>query len=233
MTCSIPSAILTLALFKTVFAFLDGRFSFISFGPFKGVLLYSLLGWAGIAFLGYGLGPLFRLHTARRNRVLAGLGIAFIFAFLVLRFIDRYGDPTPWTVQLSPMQTAMDFMRVSKYPPSLDFVLATLGPMLLLLPELTHWRGKAMEVLRTFGRTPFFYYVLHIYLIHGLATIIGLTQGFSFAQFIDPINPPKNFGFPLPTVFGLWFVVVASLYPACRWFEGVRQRRRDWWLSYL
>jgi uncharacterized membrane protein len=216
----------------TAFAFLDGRFAMINAGPLKGVLLYSVLGWAGVAFVGYGLGPIF-CEPIRRDRILIRLGLVAIALFLALRVANLYGDPFQWTPQDSPTQTAMAFMRVSKYPPSLDFALATLGPMLLLLPILARWQGKAMRVTRTYGRTPFFFYVLHIYLIHGLATVVGMAQGLSFSQFTDPLNPPSHFGFSLAVVFGIWLSIVIALYPACRWFENVRRRRRDWWLSYL
>jgi uncharacterized membrane protein len=156
-----------------------------------------------------------------------------IAAFLLLRWVDRYGDFASWEAGPSFSRSAMAFLRVSKYPPSLDFALATLGPMLVLLAFLERWHGKAMAVLRTYGRVPFFYYLLHIYLIHGVATALGLFQGRRFAEFIDPINPPAGFGIPLWGVYLVWIAIVAALYPACRWFEALRQRRRDWWLSYL
>jgi uncharacterized membrane protein len=213
--------------------FLDGRFAFVAIGPLKGVLLYSLLGWAGIMFVGYGVAPVFRWARARRGHLLAAIGLAMILVFLVLRWINRYGDPFPWTAEPTPSRTVMAFLRVSKYPPSLDFVLATLGPMLLLLAFLERWRGRAMEVFRTFGRVPFFYYLLHIYLIHAAAAALGLLQGRRFAEFTDPLNPPSGFGLPLWGVYLCWIAIVAALYPACRWFEALRQRRRDWWLSYL
>jgi uncharacterized membrane protein len=213
--------------------FLDGRFAFVAAGPFNGVLLYSLLGWVGIMFVGYGMGPVYSWARARRERLLAAIGAAMILAFLLLRWVDRYGDFAPWTAEPTFSRSVMAFLRVSKYPPSLDFALATLGPMLMLLAFLERWRGKAMEVFRTYGRVPFFYYLLHIYLIHGGAAALGLFEGRRFAEFTDPINPPAGFGIPLWGVYLCWIAIVAALYPACRWFEALRQRRRDWWLSYL
>lgn len=221
-----------LGSWSTAFAFFDGRFAFVGFGPFKGVLLYSLLGWAGIALVGYGLGPIFR-DPVRRVRALLAIGTSSLALFLLLRIINVYGDPAPWTAGETSLRTAMAFMRVSKYPPSLDFTLVTLGLMMLLFICCDRWRNSATQLLRTYGRTPFFYYLLHIYLIHGTATIIGLAQGRPLSQFTDPLNPPANFGFPLPVVYIFWLSFVIALYPACRWFERVRQRRNDWWLSYL
>ena len=127
----------------------------------------------------------------------------------------------------------MSFLRVSKYPPSLDFALATLGPMLILLGFLERARGPAAEVLRTFGRVPLFYYVLHIYLIHGLAASAGMIQGLSFSSFTDPLNPPQGFGVSLGGVYLIWALLVSLLYFPCRWFERQRENRRAWWLSYI
>ena len=202
-------------------------------GPFNGVLLYSLIGWTGIMFLGYGLGPIFKLSRARRDRVLTLLGLGMVALFVALRLINHYGDPIPYVHQPNAAREAMAFLRVNKYPPSLAFTLVTLGPMLVLLPWLDRWKGMAMEVLRTFGRVPLFFYVLHIYLIHGLSAAVGMAHGLPFSAYTDLFNRPKDMGFSLPVVYLIWIGVVAALYPLCRWFEGVRQRRKDWWLSYL
>jgi uncharacterized membrane protein len=217
----------------TAMDFLHGRFAFVAIGPFKGVLLYSALGWIGIMLAGYGMGPLFRLPAARRARTLSLLGAGIVLAFLILRLVNRYGDPAPWSGQPTPAGTAMSFLRVSKYPPSLDFTLVTLGPMIALLPWLDRLWSGARNVLRTFGRVPFFYYVLHIYLIHGCAAVAGMLQGLPFASFTDPLNPPRGFGVPLGAVYLLWALVPILLYFPCRWFEDLRRRRTDWWLSYL
>jgi uncharacterized membrane protein len=203
------------------------------FGPVHGVVLYSLLAWTGVMFLGFGLGPIFTLPRARRDLVLTLLGLGMIAAFAVLRVINRYGDPIPDVHQPTAAREVMAFLRVNKYPPSLEFTLATLGPMVLLLPWLDRWKGRAMEVLRTFGRVPLFFYVLHIYLIHGLSAAVGMAHGLPFAAYTDLFNRPKDMGFSLPVAYLIWIGVVAALYPLCRWFEGVRQRRHDWWLSYL
>lgn len=223
----------TLGGFAPVFAALHGSFTPFRWGPVQGVLVYSLLAWAGVMFFGYGLGPVFRMERGRRDSILIALGLSMVAAFVALRFYNHYGDPVPRTVQPTAARALMSFMRVSKYPPSLDYVLVTLGPMLALLPLLDRWKGKAMGVLRTYGRVPFFYYVLHLYLIHAIAVAIGLAQGYPASAFTDPVNLPKGFGLSLAAAYAIWIGVVAALYPICRWFEGVRQRRHDWWLSYL
>ncbi len=204
-----------------------------NWGPFHGVLLYSLIAWTGIMFLGYGLGPIFKLPRAKRDLLLTLLGLGIILAFVVLRLVNRYADFVPYVHQPTAAREVMAFLRVSKYPPTLDFTLATLGPMLVLLPWLDRWKGKALEVLRTFGRVPLFFYVLHIYLIHGLSAAVGMAHGLPFSAYTDLLNRPKDMGFSLPVVYLIWIGVVAALYPLCRWFEGVRERRKDWWLSYL
>jgi uncharacterized membrane protein len=203
------------------------------FGPLSGVLLYSLIGWTGIMFLGFGIGPIFRLTRAKRDLALTLLGLGMVTAFVALRLINRYGDAIPFAHQPTAARETMAFLRVNKYPPSLEFTLATLGPMLMLLPWLDHWKGKAMEVLRTFGRVPLFFYVLHIYLIHGLSAAIGMAHGLPFSAYTDLFNRPKDMGVSLPVVYLIWLGVVVALYFPCRWFERVRQRRKDWWLSYL
>lgn len=213
--------------------FIDGTFSIVTIGPFSGVLLYSALGWLGILLAGYGMGPMFAMTDEQRRTILLALGSAMIAGFIILRSVNGYGDPNPWTIQPSPERSAMAFLRVSKYPPSLDFTLVTLGPMLILLSLLERARGVAASILRTFGRVPFFYYVLHIFLIHSAAALAGMIQGLPFRSFTDPLNPPSGFGVPLFSVYLIWLTVVGSLYLPCRWFERLRTRRRDWWLSYL
>ncbi|HEY3815012.1 MAG TPA: heparan-alpha-glucosaminide N-acetyltransferase domain-containing protein [Caulobacteraceae bacterium] len=204
-----------------------------AFGPIKGVLLYSLIAWTGIMFLGFGLGPIFKLPRVKRDLALTLLGLGMIATFVVLRVINGYGDFIPFVQQPTAAREVMAFLRVSKYPPTLDFTLATLGPMLMLLPWLDRWKGRAMEVLRTFGRVPFFFYILHIYLIHGLSAAYGMAHGLPFSAYTDLLNRPKDMGVSLPMVYLIWIGVVVVLYFPCRWFEGVRQRRHDWWLSYL
>lgn len=197
---------------------------------------YPALPWLGIMCLGYGLGGLFLKPQNERIRTLLILGAGFIMIFLILRGLNLYGDPRPWTGFADPAQTAMSFFNVQKYPPSLHFTLVTLGISFLLLVGFEKLRGRAGELFLTYGRVPLFVYVLHIYLIHALQLAIGVAMGFSASAFIRVFQDPAKqagWGFDLPWVYAVWLLVLAILFPLARWFGAVKRRRRDWWLSYL
>jgi len=199
-------------------------------------VVYPVLPWIGIMAFGYGLGALFLEPAARRDRRLVLIGGAAILAFLVLRGTNFYGDPRPWIPQGDAVMTALAVLDVTKYPPSLLYALVTLGPVLVLLPALDRMRGIGGEVLATFGRVPLFFYVLHLYVARAAATALWLSLGFGFDQmrgFENPADPPEGLGLGLAATYGTFVLVVAALYPACRWYAGVKRRRRDWWLSYL
>jgi len=197
-------------------------------------VIYPLVPWVGVMAAGYGLGAILLRAPAARRRQLSTLGVAMTGGFVFLRYVNRYGDPSPWAVQTSPVFTALSFINVTKYPPSLLYLLMTLGPAIAALPALERLTGPAVRVLTVYGRVPLFYYVLHIYLIHALA--IGaayLAHPDVGALFTVAFAFPKDYGFGLPLVYVVWLVVVSSLYLPCRWFAGVKQRRHDPWLSYL
>jgi uncharacterized membrane protein len=202
--------------------------------PF-GAIMYPIVPWVGVMALGYTLGSVFKLEPGFRRRVLVALGVAFISMFVVLRLLNGYGDPTPWSVQPTALYTVFSFFNVEKYPPSLMYVLITVGPGMLLLAALEQARGRIAGVLETFGRVPFIVYLAHIYLIHLFSGVVGLATGygteiltsFAFTSF------PDSWGYSLPIVYLAWIAVIALLYPLARWFSGVKRRRKDWWLSYL
>jgi uncharacterized membrane protein len=207
--------------------------------PFlPGVLLYPAIPWFGIMCLGYGLGHVFLQPSADRQRTLALLGCGALLLFVVLRAINGYGDPAPWSVQKDALFTALSFINVSKYPPSLFYVLITLGVSLLLLLGLQRLRGMAASVLLVFGRTSLFTYVVHIYVVHTLAMLIGMARGVPASAFVNFLSDPSrliaaHWGLSLPAVYGLWLSILVMLYPVSRWFADVKRRQRDWWLSYL
>lgn len=199
-------------------------------------LAYPVLPWLGVMAFGYGVGRVFLKPEAQRRRTLLVLGLSMLAAFVIVRATNLYGDPVPWSVQKNAVWTLMSFLNVSKYPPSLLYVLMTLGPAFLLLWLFERVRGPLAEGLLTFGRVPLFFYVLHIYLLHGAAMLVSVVQGYPVSASIQTITRPgplKGFGFTLPVVYLVWIAALVILYPLCRWFGALKRRRRDWWLSYL
>ena len=201
-----------------------------------GGVSYPVLPWIGIMALGYGLGPVFLEPATQRARQLTLLGLASLALFLLLRGSNLYGDPSPWSVQRDTVMTVLSVLNVTKYPPSLLYALVTLGPALLLLPAMERCGGFAGEVLATFGRVPLFIYLLHLYAAHAAAVALFLAEGFGFAQLrgfgVEAVLP-EGLGLSLAGTYAAWGLIMAALYPACRWFANVKRRRQDWWLSYL
>lgn len=204
---------------------------------------YCLIPWAGVMAAGYGCGALFLRPRAERRRTLALLGAALTLAFVALRAANGYGDPRPWEPQPTALRTFLSFLNCTKYPASLLYLLMTLGPAILALAAFdtdTHgsFPDPVARPLVTFGRVPLFYYVLHILLIHGGAVLLDYVRfGWSplagSGPWFKPEAMPANYGVGLPAVYLIWAGVVLALYPPCRWFAGVKRRRRDAWLSYL
>jgi uncharacterized membrane protein len=207
------------------------------------LVTYTLLPWIGVMAAGFCLAQIFLLAPPARQRIMVRLGAALTVAFVILRFMNHYGDPAHWSHQKSAVFTLLSFLNCTKYPGSLDFLLMTLGPSLLALAWFDRRTFTASNPLIVFGRVPMFYFVLHFYLIHALAVLAAyLRYGRSATQFI--FNPlpsmggpqklfPPNFGYSLWIVYALWALTLILLYPLCRWFAQVKAKRRDWWLSYL
>jgi uncharacterized membrane protein len=195
---------------------------------------YPLVPWIAVMSLGYCIGSLFDRQREHRKQWLAYLGAASFTLFVLLRTTNVYGNPADWSLQSTTVRTLLSFVDVHKYPPSLQYLLLTLGAAFALLAVLESARGKFSEMLRTFGRVPLLFYVLHIALAHLAAGIIALATGYGTALLSDDfMQVPPQWGFGLPVVYLAWVLVVATLYPACRWFAAVKRRRDDWWLSYL
>lgn len=211
--------------------------SAVNYAPGSTFLVaYPLIPWIGVLGAGYLFGPLLLQEEARRRRSLWRLGGALIAAFAVLRAANLYGDPDPWTHHSDPLTTLLSFINTTKYPPSLLYLLMTLGPAIAALPLLERWKGGAARFVTVFGRVPLFYYVVHLLLIHGLAILAALLTvgdaGFLVTNAI-PGSWPNAYGFGLGTVYLVWIAVVGVLYFPCRWFAGLKRRRKDPWLSYL
>ena len=215
-------------------------------------LQYPLIPWIGVMAAGFAFGAIYELEPARRTRIIRRLGLALIAAFIVIRAVNVYGDPSPWSVQPTALFTVLSFINTTKYPPSLLYLLMTLGPALVALAWLEGRAGgagktgearragpfgPATSALVTFGRVPFFFYLWQWVLAHTAAITAHAVAGRSFAHlFLTPpafFSTPWGTGFHLWTVYLCWACIIAIEYPLCRWFAGVKQRRRDWWLSYL
>jgi len=217
-------------------------------------VLYVLIPWVGVMATGYAFGAILRLQAAERQRIIFRIGAAATAGFVLLRATGVYGnlaDGLPFGIPISqgPWQhfpnltlTVISFFNVAKYPPSLDYLLMTLGPMLMVLA----WLDRATQDGRlsapgrwilVFGRAPLFYYVLHIFLIHLMALAVGMAlhQPISWllhgAFFASP-NPP-GYGHGLPFIYGMWMLAVVLLYFPCAWFTALKARHKDWWLSYI
>jgi uncharacterized membrane protein len=208
-------------------------------GPFLFVFRYPLLPWIGVMALGFGTSGIFERPPARRNAILLQAGLGLTLGFLLLRASGLYGDPTPWHAQPGgTVATVIDFLNVTKYPPSLLFLMMTLGPAAILCALADRISGGVAGAVKDglimFGRVPFAFYVAHLYLIHSLSVLLGVLQGFDAHQMMANVRfYPPGFGVGLPATYLVWALVVALLYPLCRWVAGVKARRRDWWLSYV
>jgi uncharacterized membrane protein len=197
---------------------------------------YSLLPWVGVMALGYAFGPIMQRERVQRRRWLFGLGVSVSVGFVLLRATNLYGDPVAWTSHDSIVATVLSFINCEKYPPSLLYLMMTLGPMLMLLAAFERAHGRVADsIITTIGRVPLLYYVVHLYLIHSLAVLYAsVTVGDSAWLFAGaPLRKPAGYGLPLAGLYVVWLLVVVSLYPVCRWFADLKQRRREWWWSYL
>ncbi len=207
------------------------------------IIGYPLIPWVAVMALGFSFGPLFQMEPAKRQRYLIRIGVAMTIAFLVIRGLNVYGDPAQWSAQRSPIFTALSFLNVTKYPPSLDFLLMTLGPAMLALAWADRHAFKPSNPMIVFGRVPLFYFVTHFYAAHVAAAVLALFRyGSSAWAFIfhplpsmgaPPNLYPPGFGYDLWVAYLVWALIVIGLYPACRWYASVKATRRDWWLSYL
>ena len=199
-------------------------------------VVYPLIPWIGVVAAGYGFGAIMLLAPARRKTVLFALGLGLTAAFVALRGLNVYGDPTPWSEQRTPLYTALSFLNCQKYPPSLLFLLMTLGPAIAFLAVCDDVPTALARPLITLGRVPLFYYLLQWYVIHSLAIALAAARGVPFDWLFGTNGPPQptpESQYSLATAYLLWVVVLAIMYPICRWYAGVKAKSRSRWLSYL
>jgi len=216
--------------------------------------LYVILPWFGVMAAGYAFGALLLKKPERRHRMMLVIGASATALFFVLRFANLYGQPPiegalipfaagPYVPQPTLAKSIIAFFNVNKYPPSLQFVLMTLGPALMLLAwfdgvDLSAGRNWLWRKIVVYGRVPMFYYILHIWVIHALAVLVAVTHGQSYgwllhgAAFTGP-KPGDVYGYGLPFVYLMWAIVVVLLYPVCAWFAEYKRTHKQWWLRYL
>jgi uncharacterized membrane protein len=212
----------------------------IELGPFFVWVGYPLVPWIGVMAVGYAFGALLRGEREARRRRVAWLGLGLTVGFVVLRLANVYGDPEPWAPQARGAAfTVMSFLDCNKYPPSLLYLLMTLGPSLLALAVLDRegiGEGSARPLV-VLGRVPMFFYLVHLVVIHATALVMGAVQAGRFEPrlLVGPFEGeyPEGYGWGLPVVYAVWIAIVVALYPACAWFAGVKKRRREAWLRFL
>jgi uncharacterized membrane protein len=228
-------------------SFMSGLWSFlhvyseVPLGNMQLFVAYPILPWVFVMPLGYHFGELYKPSISSEFRVkrLWQLGISITLAFFIIRFVNIYGDPYPWSTQKSFDFTVMSFFNLTKYPPSLLYLLITLGPSIIFLALAEKWKGSFFDKLVTIGRVPMFFYIIHIYIIHLLALIAAILTGFNASDMVIDfwINEEpelQGYGFSLWVVYFVWIVLIIGLYPLCNWFNNYKSRNRDkWWLSYL
>ena len=223
--------------------FHSAKFALYPFAPNHFLaILYPFVPWTGLMLLGYCTGIFFtpKFATAQRQKILFLLGVTFLLLFVAVRFINIYGDPVAWTVQRNAFVTFLSFIKVQKYPPSLMYMCVTIGTGLIALSFLEKIKNRFTGVMRIYGRVPFFYYILHFYLIHLIATIVFFSRGHTMQ---DAINSAQNLpfifiisgeGFGLAVVYMVWLAIVIALYPLCKWYDQYKTNHKEkWWLSYL
>ena len=215
----------------------------VSIGGITAVAGYPVLPWIGVIAVGFSAAEIYTWTPKQRLRLLHLAGTAGIVGFVSLRLINGYGDPSPWLPQATPAMTMASFLNTTKYPPSLLFLLMTLGPAALLLAWLERATLGSRHPLLVFGRVPFAYYVTHFWMLHLAAAAMAFARyGPATWQFLWQPLPsmggtralfPGDLGVSVGAVYVAWILLVASLYPACVWLSNLKARRRDWWLSYL
>lgn len=210
-------------------------------GGFSLFIFYPFLSWAGLTLLGYCCGKIFTsFEPEQRKRMLLSIGIAALLFFVALRFINVYGDPVKWSEQKNSMATFFSFMNVQKYPPSLLFLCATIGPGLIFLALVKNTRSRLAKFISVYGRVPLFYFIGHFFILHAAQIITYLLRGHSLAEGMTGIpGLPFKFampgeGFSLAIVYGIWVVTVLIMYPLCKWYDRYKTNHKEkWWLSYL
>ncbi|MEO9891948.1 heparan-alpha-glucosaminide N-acetyltransferase domain-containing protein [Aurantibacter sp.] len=217
------------------------EFKLLTYGDIQIFVAYPIIPWVFVMPLGYYFGALYKTTFNRkiRSKILLQCGMGLIVTFFILRIMNLYGDPYEWEPQDSWSYTLISFFNISKYPPSLLFLLITLGPSIIVLALAEKWKGWLYDKLVIIGRVPMFFYIIHIYVIHLLALIAVVITGFDASNmyidlWVTMQNGLRGYGFNLGVVYIIWIVLVIGLYPICSWYNTYKTNNRDkWWLSYF
>lgn len=231
-----------LSIERGIFWSIIHEFGFFSLENGKILVVgYPIIPWIGVMSLGYYFGSFYSStkDALQRQKVFKRIGSFSIIAFIIIRFINNYGNLTPWNSYETVLQTVFSFLNPAKYPPSLTYLLMTFGPILLILAYTENVKGKTVKFISVFGKVPFFYYILHLYLIHILALFLAWFTGFGWRKMIITgwVTESPNldgYGLSLVYVYLIWIVVVLVLYPLCKKFGNYKLNNKDKkWLSYL
>jgi len=201
--------------------------------------LYAILPWTGAMLLGYVFGSLFQKNfdVQRRRKLLLTAGFSLVALFIILRTVNKYGDPSHWETQRNFAHTLLSFLNSTKNPPSLLYLCMTLGPALILLALIERVQNKLTAFCRVYGNVPLFYFIAHISFIRVINVILIFADGFNLDKAKSPGSPfvfqPAGFGYPLWACYLLWLFVIAALYFPCKWYGNYKRSHQQWWLSYL
>jgi uncharacterized membrane protein len=199
--------------------------------------LYAAIPWSGAILLGYVFGRFYQsgFDSKRRKKILLLSGISFIGLFILLRSINQYGDPRPWSVQRNTAHTILSYLNVTKQVPSLLFFAVTLGPIMILLSMVEKINNRFMAVCRVYGNVPYFYFILHLCVLRVINVALILIEGVPMksSSALPLVWQADGFGHPLWAVYLFWIAVVALLYYPCKWYGNYKRTHGHWWLSYI
>ncbi len=201
-------------------------------------IFYPIIPWIGVMALGYYFGSFYNqpFDAQKRRRLFNRIGLGSILLFVLIRWLNIYGNTTPWQKYDTATQTIMSFLNLTKYPPSFLYLLLTLGTAIVFLANTEKLRGKVVDFFTTFGRVPFFYYILHLYFIRIIGMVFAELSGYDWQMMIQTTTEfdLQGFGFSLPIVYLIWAGIILVLYPICKKFDTYKQNNKEkWWLSYL